>query len=50
MLFLVGGAGKRAIATRVLSGEDLPAGRARSNGATVWLLDQAALPESFHGR
>jgi 6-phosphogluconolactonase len=50
MLFLVGGATKRAIATRVLSGEDLPAGRARANGATVWLMDQAALPENFHGR
>ncbi|KIZ46409.1 MULTISPECIES: 6-phosphogluconolactonase [Rhodopseudomonas] len=49
MLFLVSGDSKREIASRVLSGEDLPAGRARSNGKTVWLLDQAALPESFHG-
>jgi 6-phosphogluconolactonase len=50
MLFLVGGAAKRAVATRVLSGEDLPAGRARSNSNTVWLLDQAALPETLHDR
>jgi len=49
MLFLLAGDGKRAIATRVLGGEDLPAGRARSNGKTVWLLDQAALPEYLHG-
>ena len=45
MLFEVSGAGKRAILTRVLAGEPLPANRARSNGETVWLVDQAALPE-----
>ncbi|NVN87591.1 MAG: 6-phosphogluconolactonase [Rhodopseudomonas sp.] len=49
MLFLLSGDSKRAIATRVLEGEDLPAGRARSSGKTVWLVDQAALPESLHG-
>src|SRR6266436_7233540 len=40
MLFEVAGRDKRAILTRVLSGENLPAGRARSNGETVWLVDQ----------
>jgi 6-phosphogluconolactonase len=49
ILFLASGSGKRAILTRVLSGENLPANRARSNGETVWLLDQAALPEGFRG-
>lgn len=44
MLFEVSGAGKRAILTRVLAGEPLPANRARSNGETVWLVDEAALP------
>ena len=39
MLFEVSGAGKRAILTRVLAGEDLPANRARSIGETVWLVD-----------
>lgn len=45
MLFEVSGAGKRAILTRVLAGEPLPANRTRSNGETVWLVDTAALPE-----
>jgi len=49
MLFEVAGAGKRAILTRVLAGENLPANRAQSNGATVWLVDGAALPENFRG-
>lgn len=49
MLFEVAGSGKRAILTRVLTGENLPAGRARSNGETVWLVDRAALPEDFRG-
>lgn len=44
MLFEVSGASKRAILTRVLAGEPLPANRARSNGETVWLVDKAALP------
>jgi 6-phosphogluconolactonase len=44
MLFEVSGAGKRAILTRVLAGEPLPANRARSRGETVWLVDKAALP------
>ncbi len=49
MLFEVAGTGKRAILTRVLAGENLPANRAQSNGATVWLVDRAALPENFRG-
>jgi 6-phosphogluconolactonase len=47
MLFEASGAGKRAILTRVFDGEDLPAGRARSQGETIWLVDQTALPENF---
>ncbi|HEV7408553.1 MAG TPA: 6-phosphogluconolactonase [Bradyrhizobium sp.] len=50
MLFEVAGKDKRAILTRVLAGEDLPAGRACSVGETTWLLDRAALPENFRGR
>jgi 6-phosphogluconolactonase len=50
MLFEVSGADKRAILTRVLAGEDLPAGRAYSVGETTWLADRAALPENFHGQ
>jgi len=49
MLFEAAGAPKRAILTRVLSGENLPAARAQSNGETVWLVDRAALPEDFRG-
>ena len=49
MLFEVAGTDKRAILTRVFSGENLPASRARSTGETVWLVDQAALPENFRG-
>ncbi|HEX2364598.1 MAG TPA: 6-phosphogluconolactonase [Bradyrhizobium sp.] len=49
MLFEVSGAGKRAILTRVLSGESLPASRAWSNGGTVFIVDQAALPEKSGG-
>src|SRR5664279_5874661 len=46
MLFEVAGSGKRAILTRLLDGENLPANRARSaDGNTVWLVDRAALPE-----
>src|SRR3982074_2064828 len=38
MLFEVAGAGKRAILTRVLAGENLPAGRAGSVGGAGWLV------------
>jgi 6-phosphogluconolactonase/glucosamine-6-phosphate isomerase/deaminase len=50
MLFEVGGADKRAVLTRVLAGEDLPANRAHSIGMTTWLVDRAALPENFRER
>jgi len=47
MLFEVAGEDKRAILTRVLSGENLPANRARSEHQTVFLIDAAAWPENF---
>jgi 6-phosphogluconolactonase len=51
MLFEVVGSGKRAILTRLRDDESLPANRARSSGGdTVWLVDQAALPEDARGR
>jgi 6-phosphogluconolactonase len=46
MLFLVDGADKRAILSRLLAGEDLPARRAHSDGELVWLIDRAAAPET----
>jgi 6-phosphogluconolactonase len=49
MLFLISGAAKRPILTRLLANENLPANRARSAGETVWLVDRAALPEDFRG-
>src|SRR6266480_167093 len=50
MLFEVAGAEKRSILTRVLDGENLPANRAKSTGETIWLVDQAALPENLRDR
>ena len=50
MLFEVSGPEKRAILTRVLAGENLPANRAHSIGETIWLVDEAALPEDFRER
>lgn len=50
MLFEVSGSDKRAILTRVLDGEALPANRAHSAGETIWLVDKTALPENFRGR
>jgi 6-phosphogluconolactonase len=50
MLFEIAGRDKQPILTRLLNGETLPAVRARSNGETVWLVDQAALPEGIRGR
>ena len=50
MLFEIVGHDKQAILTRLLNGETLPASRARSKGETVWLVDQAALPEEIRGR
>jgi 6-phosphogluconolactonase len=49
MMFEAAGESKRAILTRVLSSDNLPASRAHSNGQTVWLVDTAALPEGFGG-
>src|SRR3954464_7803119 len=50
MLFEVAGTDKRAILTRVFDGEDLPANRVCATGDTVWLVDQAALPENFRAQ
>jgi 6-phosphogluconolactonase len=50
MLFEAAGAEKRAILTRLLAGENLPANRARSRSETIWLVDRAALPENFRGQ
>ena len=50
MLFEAAGPDKRAILTRMFDGEDLPANRVCAAGETVWLVDQAALPEHFRGR
>src|SRR3979490_788794 len=50
MLFEAAGADKRPILTRVFEGEDLPANRACTTGNTIWLVDQAALPENFPHR
>jgi 6-phosphogluconolactonase len=49
MLFEMAGPEKRAILTRLLAGENLPANRAHSISETIWLVDQAALPEDFGG-
>ena len=49
MLFEIAGHDKQPILTRLCNGETLPALRARSNGETVWLVDQAALPEGIRG-
>jgi 6-phosphogluconolactonase len=50
MLFEVAGPEKRAVLTRVLAGENLPAKQAHSTEETIWLVDQAALPENFRGQ
>jgi 6-phosphogluconolactonase len=42
MLFLACGTEKKELLAQVLSGEDLPASRAWSNGELVWLLDREA--------
>ncbi|MGJ4895425.1 MULTISPECIES: 6-phosphogluconolactonase [unclassified Bradyrhizobium] len=49
MLFEIAGTDKRAIMTRVLAGEDLPANRARSNRETILLIDSEAWPEGRSG-
>ena len=50
ILFEVSGSDKRGILTRVLESENLPANRAHAIGETIWLVDKAALPETFRGR
>jgi 6-phosphogluconolactonase len=49
MLFIVSRADKREILARVFAGDDLPAARAWSNGALVWLIERAAAPEAHGG-
>ena len=46
MLFLIDSADKRVILSRILAGEHLPARRAYSDGALVWLVVRAAAPEN----
>ena len=50
MLFEVSGAEKRAILTRVLAGENLPANCVQATSETIWFVDRAALPENFRER
>jgi 6-phosphogluconolactonase len=47
MLFLVSGASKREILSRVLAGADLPAAHADAEGELVWLVDRDAAPSSL---
>lgn len=49
MLFELAGEEKRAILTRLLAGENLPANRARSIGETVLLVDRAAAGGELRG-
>jgi len=49
MLFLVTGEDKHDILMRVLSGEDLPATRARAQGDLVWLVDRTTGLEETDG-
>jgi 6-phosphogluconolactonase len=49
MLFELAGEGKRAILTRLLTGENLPANRARSINETVFLVDRAAAGGELRG-
>jgi 6-phosphogluconolactonase len=50
MLFLVDNPSKRNVLTRLLDGEELPAGRAYSNGELAWLVTRSALPETADPR
>lgn len=47
MVFLVSGTDKRNIVQNVLSGANLPAGRARTTAPVLWMLDRAAAPDSY---
>lgn len=42
VMFLVAGADKAAMVSRVFAGDDLPAGRVHPEGELIWLLDSAA--------
>jgi 6-phosphogluconolactonase len=42
VVFLLAGAGKHAMLTRVRAGEDLPAAHIQPSGTLHWMLDQAA--------
>ena len=44
VVFLVAGAGKRAVLQRLQRGEDLPAAHVRPSGTLHWLIDRAADP------
>lgn len=46
ILFQVAGAAKKAIAARAMHETDLPAHRVRSQGETIWMFDEAALPDT----
>lgn len=51
MLFLAAGHDKQAILTRVFAGENLPAARAHAaSGETIWLIDEAAMPQKANGK
>jgi len=50
MLFLVSGEDKHDILGRALSGDDLPASRAHSDGDLVWLIDRSTGVENFDAR
>lgn len=43
VVFLVAGADKRDVLSRILAGEDLPAARVAAAVPTLWFVDQAAL-------
>ena len=47
MLFLISGADKREIVSRVLTDDTLPAAQAHSDHETVWMIDVDAMPESL---
>ena len=47
LLFLVSGEEKREVLARVLASEQLPASRAHSAGALVWLVDQVAASDGL---
>ncbi len=47
LMFLVGGPDKRDAVDRVLSGQNLPATHAQSQGRVVWMLDRSAAPERY---